>query len=268
MTDRATVLDSLATLVRTSPSRAIRPKPCLWLMFSLLIAAFPHNAEGRGSCNAGRVVPQHGPYPTQIIHGGSIPGFLTPPITYQDTFYRIGQPTFQPLIPQRVSPRSAECYPATCPAPPIIIIQQPAAPVPPLPVTPPPVVSPAVSRQLEPARSAVVPRANPNARDTSASAPGQVYFWIQQPEADVVLDGESLGTGADIDDLDGPIELSAGVHVLVTEHPDFGSERLVFSVPSGKEILVEINLSGNRSGRKARVRSGPEIAARLPFFKH
>ena len=84
-------------------------------------------------------------------------------------------------------------------------------------------------------------------------------------ELDVVT-GWCVGcgrTGDEIAGLSEPFELPAGVHVLTARHPDYGSERLVFGVPAAGEILVEINLMGDRSGRKARLRTAWEIEARL-----
>lgn len=259
MTDRPTVLVSSATtpnLFRTPLS--------LWVVVALLITAFPPSAQGRGSCRAGQVVQQVGNYPVPIVYGGSQPGFLTPAPSYRDAYYHddvyyIGPPTFQPLIPRDVTPTYPEEYSPTYPSRPIIIIQQAAQ------APPPPVARPVGSRRLVPARPEA--HRNPNAYTNSTGKPGKLYLWIQQSEALVTLDGDDLGTGADIENMHFPLKLTAGVHVLVTEHPDFGSERLVFSLAAGKAILVEINLSGNRSGRKARIRSGPEIAARLPFLQ-
>ena len=81
------------------------------------------------------------------------------------------------------------------------------------------------------------------------------------------LDGDYLGTGEDIANLDVPLELPPGVHVLEVQHPDYGAERLVFAVPPGDETLVEINLMGDRRGRKARLRSAYEVEVRLRLLR-
>ncbi|MEM7581792.1 MAG: hypothetical protein AAF560_00305 [Acidobacteriota bacterium] len=253
-------LDSCASLRQLLASVCSRLAP-LSLALLVQLSASP---EASGQCQSGgyaapRVVAAPG-FGLPIVNGSSIPGFLTPALDYGDDFFFHGPPTFQPLIPAKPQRRAPACQPAGCPNPPIIIIQQPAARRP----APEPVATyaPPVAPVAAPA-----PIRNPNARDTTPKAPGQLYLWIQQSEAFVSLDGHDLGTGADIDALDLPIEISSGVHVLVTQHPDYGSERLVFSVPEGEEILVEINLSGNRSGRKARIRNAHEIAARLPRLR-
>ena len=142
--------------------------------------------------------------------------------------------------------------PVAAQSPPIIIIQQPAAPAHSYsgaPVAAPPPYQP--------------PAHNPNALPAKRREPGQLYLWIEQPEAAVYLDEDLLGTGEEVASLDEPLQISAGVHVLSVEHRDFGAERLVFAAPSAEAILIEINLSGNRSGRKARLRSPAEVESRL-----
>ncbi|MEM7349631.1 MAG: hypothetical protein AAF657_02420 [Acidobacteriota bacterium] len=143
------------------------------------------------------------------------------------------------------------------PAPaPIIIIQQPVA-VPQTYVTPP---APAPQPIYQP------PAHNPNARPSPRREPGQVYLWIEQGEAEVYLDEDFLGTGDEITSLDDPLSVPAGVHVLSVEHRDYGAEKLVFASPADDAILIEINLSGNRSGRKARLRSPAEVESRLQLL--
>ncbi len=255
MIDHLSVVSSSSSRCKPSTSSVSCRRPNLWIMLGLAMVVWPHSVEGRGQCSADRYIPRHGSYPTSIIHNG-YSGFLTPAVAIEDNFFRIGQPTFQPLIPQRFKRQAPACHPAACPTQPIIIIQRPAAPAPrpAAVVTRPAPVAPTIAQR------------NPNAIDNTVSEPGQLYLWIQQAEATVSLDGINLGSGEDIEALDLPMEVSAGVHVLVTEHPDFGSERLVFAIPAGEELLVEINLSGNRSGRKARLRTAHEIAARLPLL--
>lgn len=146
--------------------------------------------------------------------------------------------------------------PAPAPAP-IIIIQQ-AAPAPayaPAPASPPP--APAYQ---PPAR-------NPNALPPEKREDGDVYLWIEQPKAEVYLDEDYLGTGEEIASLEVPVTMRAGVHVLSVEHGQLGTERLVFASPSADAILIEVDLAGDRRGRKARIRSPAEVESRLQVLQ-
>ncbi len=184
--------------------------------------------------------------------------FVQPQIIYSGYY-----PTVQPYrgsypeYPGYVNPRHQVPSAPVAPQP-IIIIQQVAAPAQ-APVIPPVVASPAPATQ---------PLAiNPNALRSTQRQTGEVYLWIEQSEAAVYLDEDFLGTGEEIANLSVPLEMPSGVHVLSVEHRDYGSQRLVFASPSEEAILIEVNLSGNRNGRKARIRSPGEVESRLRLLR-
>ena len=133
------------------------------------------------------------------------------------------------------------------PAPqPIIIIQQPAVPTLRIENPPPP--------------TAPSPAGDANAIRETDNGPGRVYVLVDPPAAEVYLDDDYLGTG---ETLGQAMELTAGVHVLEVEHPDYPPEQLVFSLSTADEILVEVDLEGDRRGHKSRIRTAGEVEARL-----
>lgn len=143
----------------------------------------------------------------------------------------------EPFYPeaQGVDPRQIPA-PAPAPAPqPIYIVAPPAAAA-----APPPAPEPALPPPPPPA-----PR---------STEPGEVRFSIQPADAEVYLDDDYLGTGAQLAALVEAELYAPGVHVLEVTHPDYRPQRLVFGVSGKDPAHVLIDLSIDRVGRRSRIK--------------
>ena len=169
----------------------------------------------------------------KVRHGHHHGAGAVPVYVYYEPFY------LEPFYPEatHVDPRKIPApAPAPQPAPqPIYIVQPPAgagapAPAPVAEVPPPP---------------------PPPPRSTE---PGEVRFTIQPPDAEVFLDDDYLGTGAELAALADAQLYPPGVHVLEVTHPEYTSQRLVFGVSGNDPTHVLIDLSIDRVGRRSRIR--------------
>jgi hypothetical protein len=136
------------------------------------------------------------------------------------------------VVPSEAAPREA---PPAAP-PQIFVIQPPPAPAP------------------APQEPALPPPAAPEPLPTE---PVAVELVIRPADAEVYLDDRWLGTGSD---LTTPRMLRPGVYVLAVEHPDYGSQRLVFGVGGQGPLRAVMDLTAQRPGRRARVETPDEIA--------
>ena len=162
-------------------------------------------------------------------HGGAA---IVPVYVYLEPY------ATQPFYPETI-PADSRQIPAPAPAPapapqPIYIVAPPAA----APPTPAP--APAVEAPPPPA-----PR---------STEPGEVRFSIRPADAEVYLDDDYLGTGAELAALAQSRLYAPGVHVLEVTHPDHRPQRLVFGVSSDDSTHVLIDLSIDRVGRRSRIR--------------
>ncbi len=139
--------------------------------------------------------------------------------------YVMSPPQVEPPPPQYTAP------PPPAPPPQIYVVQQPPAAAP----APPPTPVPRSERPAPPPRS---------------REPVAVSFAIQPADAAVILDGERLGIGSDLASM----RLRPGVYVLEVEHPEYPPQRLVFGVSSPDPIVVTVDLTTDRVGRRSRIR--------------
>ncbi len=140
------------------------------------------------------------------------------------------------MSPRQVEPPPPQYTPPP-PAPPpqIYIVQQP----PPAPVPAPPAPAPRSERPAPPPRS---------------REPVAVSFSIRPADAAVDLDGEPLGTGAELAARGTAMRLRPGVYVLEVVHPEYPPQRLVFGISSADPIEVAVDLTAERVGRRSRIR--------------
>ncbi len=154
--------------------------------------------------------------------------------------------------PSRIVP--VYVYPTYYPEPyyPPPVYSQPEPPAAPAPtqvyIVQPPVIAPP---QPVPAPAPAAPAAPPAPRSTE---PGEVRFSVLPPDAEVYLDDDYLGTGAELAALEEAPTFPPGVHVLEVTHPDYRSQRLVFGVSDSDPAHILIDLSIERAGRRTRVR--------------
>ncbi|MEM1205673.1 MAG: hypothetical protein AAGN66_20760 [Acidobacteriota bacterium] len=137
----------------------------------------------------------------------------------------IDPPVYRPPAPRQPAPQQA-------PAP-VVIVNQIPTPQPQAPrvQAPPPLPVPPVPRSTE---------------------PGPVSLSVVPADADVFLDGDSLGTAATaVGDLS---ELPPGVYILEVTHAEHRDQRLVFGVNGGEAVKIDIDLTATQSWRRARVR--------------
>ncbi len=142
--------------------------------------------------------------------------------------YVMSPPQVEPPPPQYTAP------PPPAPPPQIYVVQQPAA-APPAPAPEPP-----------PSERPVPP---PRSRE-----PVAVSFSIRPADAAVDLDGERLGTGSELAARPEAMRLRPGVYVLEVEHPEYPPQRLVFGVSTPDPIVVTVDLTTDRVGRRSRIR--------------
>lgn len=120
--------------------------------------------------------------------------------------------------------------PAPAPAPQIYVVQTPAPEPPPYEPPPPPPPAPPVSNE-----------------------PGELALDVQPRDARIFLNDRLMGTGESLQAKGEPLRLRAGVYVLEAEHPDFGSQRLVFGVTAEQTVRVVVDLTAEQPRRRARV---------------
>lgn len=161
-------------------------------------------------------------------HGHAVPIYIYP--TYVPETYYPPAPAFSERSPREI--------PAPAPAP---------APAPQIYVVTPPVITQPVAAAPAPAP----PAAPPAPRSTK---PGEVRFSILPGDAEIYLDDDYLGTGAELAALDEVSLFPPGVHVLEVTHPDHRPQRLVFGVSDTDPAHVVIDLSIDRVGRRTRVK--------------
>lgn len=151
-------------------------------------------------------------------------------------------PSYYPPL-ETVSPRE---IPAPAPQP-IYIVTPPAATAAPAPApvqTAPTPAPPAPPQVAEPAPP-------PQPRSTE---PGEVQFSVLPADAEIYLDDDYLGTGAELAALASNPSFAPGVHVLEVTHPEFRSQRVVFGVTSNDETHVLVDLAIDRVGRRSRIK--------------
>ncbi len=146
-------------------------------------------------------------------------------------------PTYFPETYYPSAPAYSEPAPQAAPAPvqPQIYVVTPPVIAPPVHVTPVP----------------AAPAAPPAPRSTE---PGEVKFSVRPADAEVYLDDDYLGTGAELAALEEVARFPPGVHVLEVTHPDHRPQRLVFGVSDSDPAHVMIDLSIDRVGRRTRVK--------------
>ena len=164
-------------------------------------------------------------------HHHSHPGAAVVPVyVYLDPYYT------QPFHPE-----ATQVAPREIPAP------EPAPAQAPIYIVTPPVAPPAAA----PAPAPAEPPPPPAPRSTE---PGEVRFSILPADAEVFLDDDYLGTGAELAALEESLRYLPGVHVLEVTHPDYRPQRLVFGVSSNDSAHVLIDLSIDRVGRRSRIK--------------
>lgn len=75
--------------------------------------------------------------------------------------------------------------------------------------------------------------------ESPAPKPG-IAFEIDPPDAEVFVDGESLGSAAEVIEA-GDLILSAGLHQIMIRHDDFETSRVEVTIGEKTELL-QINL--------------------------
>lgn len=171
-------------------------------------------------------VPGHHPAPIYVPY--PYPVYVTPP-EYALSPSQVGAPPPQDVLPQET------IRPSAAPQP-VYVIQAPAAPAAP----------------RAPAPSPPVAAAPPPAPRSTEPAP--VRFSIAPADAEVYLDDEFLGTGAELGAREQPLLLRPGVYVLEVTHPDLRDQRLVFGFRSDEATDVRIDLTAERPRRRSRIR--------------
>lgn len=183
---------------------------------------FHHPAPGH------HAVPVYIPYPV----------YVTPPELALSPSQVGAPPPQDALLSQPVPQESFR--PSSAPPQPIYIIQPPAAAAP----EPPPVPA-------YPAPQASSPPPPPAPVSTE---PAPIRFTIRPPDAEVYLDDEFLGTGADLTGRTQPLMLRPGVYVLEVLHADLRGQRLVFGFRSGEATDVQVDLHADRPRQRSRIR--------------
>lgn len=148
-------------------------------------------------------------------------------------------PLYTVYVPQAYSEPEPP-PPAPAPAPQIVVVQPPVmAPPPPAVAYDPPPPSP--------------PPAEPVSRE-----PGELALAVRPADARVHINDLFVGTGESLDAKGEPLAMKPGVYVLEAEHPDLGSQRLIFAVTAAQTVYVVIDLTADRPGRRARVAQADE----------
>jgi hypothetical protein len=238
------------------------------LLLALAAAAVPPAAAQSGSSSQGRYRSQ-GNYRPQGHYLAPRPPikFQNPwsPMTYrQNKYYQVvpqsqaapftsnlsrsnlpnyGGIGFNVVVPVPVLPVAGVYEPYTyeqepppppppAPAPQIYVVQTPppAAAPPPYEPPPPPPPAPPVSNE-----------------------PGELALDVQPADVRIFLNDRLMGTGESLEAKGEPLRLRAGVYVLEAEHPDFGSQRLVFGVTAEQTVRVVVDLTADQPRRRARV---------------
>ncbi|MEO1083767.1 MAG: PEGA domain-containing protein, partial [Acidobacteriota bacterium] len=164
-----------------------------------------------------------------------------------------GVPYVVYVNPAPSEPRVVDETPPPAYEPPPIFIVQPdqvpdyATPVRARPYPSPsaPTLEPSVPQDVAP-REPRQPRQPERPRSTD---PQPVTIRVNPADAQVYVDGELMGAAADLASLD----LRPGVYVVEVEHPEFGSQRLVFGVDD-EPLSVAVDLLADRPSRRSRVK--------------
>jgi len=96
----------------------------------------------------------------------------------------------------------------------------------------------------EPALAPRMPRAGdrrPMRNDVRAE-PGRLVLDVFPDDASIYLDGRFLGSGAELVRLHSGLVVSPGEHTLEVVRPGFDSQEIVFSVGSGDETSLRVDL--------------------------
>lgn len=171
--------------------------------------------------------PVYVPYP-HLVYVES-PAYAREPVSF-------GEPRFESSYVESAPP-PAPAPPQPQPQPIYVVVQPPAADA--RPPAPPPAAEPA-------------PPPRPAPRPVSRE-PVALYFDVQPPDAEVYLDDDYLGTGAELADFDRELRFRPGVHVLEVSHPDHPPQRLVFGL-NGEPLDLVIDLAADRPSRRSRIR--------------
>lgn len=81
----------------------------------------------------------------------------------------------------------------------------------------------------------------------------EVAFSIRPADAEVYLEEDLLGTGAELANRETAMKLYPGVYVLEVSHPEHPPQRLVFGI-GAEPIEVAIDLTAERADRRSRIR--------------
>ncbi len=146
-------------------------------------------------------------------------------------------PAYAVYVPYQFEP---EPEPPPPPPPQVVVVQVPQAQAPP----PPPVA-------YEP------PPPNPPPPPVSRD-PGELALAVHPADARVYVNDLFVGTGESLEAKGEPLVMKGGVYVLEAEHPDYGSQRLIFAVAAHDTVYVAIDLTSELPGRRARVAQSDE----------
>ncbi len=83
-------------------------------------------------------------------------------------------------------------------------------------------------------------------REDAREEPGRLKLEIAPVDASIYLDGRFLGSGQELERLHSGLMVSPGEHTLEVVRPGFDSEEVPFSVESGEETTLRIELEEAR----------------------
>lgn len=83
-------------------------------------------------------------------------------------------------------------------------------------------------------------------REDARAEPGRLQLDVFPADASIYLDGRFLGSGAELVRLHSGLMVSPGEHTLEVVRPGFDSEEVVFSVDSGEETALRVDLEEAR----------------------
>jgi hypothetical protein len=82
----------------------------------------------------------------------------------------------------------------------------------------------------------------PDADLDARAEPGRLLVAVAPSDASVYLDGRFLGTGRELSGLHSGLIVDAGSHQIEVVRPGYQSQSSDFTVATGQEIAVEVNL--------------------------
>jgi PEGA domain-containing protein len=109
----------------------------------------------------------------------------------------------------------------------------------PPPVAPSPALPPSMSGPAGPPGQDAAP--SPDTRGTLRT--GMIRIRVEPGDAAVYLDGEFLGTAAELSQLHGALSVAAGDHKVEAVRPGYGSRTLMVTVREGQPETVKLDLS-------------------------